>query len=142
MKNPQYKIDFLTNTITITKKFAEAASQMGNDEFTIMLELRKMGMRIQTKTVERSKEQCSHLTYIKMQNYIACVANSDCYLADFEAIRRASMGQSNPYQYVRSWFEQTFPNHAALPELDENRKIVVTPANYNQEVAWRNHSTV
>ena len=135
MKNLQYKIDFLTNTITITKKFAEAASQMGNDEFTIMLELRKMGMRIQTKTVERSKGQCSHLTYIKMQNYIACVANSDCYLADFETIRKASMGQSNPYQYVRSWFEQTFPNHAALPELDENRKIVVTPANYNQEVA-------
>jgi len=136
MKNTQYKIDFISNTIIVTKKFVEAASRMGTSEYKTMLKLQKMNMSIEIKAAPtRRKVQRSHLTYVKMQNYIACVANCDSYMADFETIRKASMGQSNPYQYVRSWFEQTFPNYAILPELDENRKIVVTPANYNQEVA-------
>jgi hypothetical protein len=68
-----------------------------------------------------------------MLNYIACEASSESYLADFQAIQTVAKGQNNPYQYVRTWFDLTFPNYAALPELDENRRIVVTPAHYDSE---------
>ena len=133
MKNSQYKIDFISNTIIVTKKFVEAASRMDTEEYKTMLELRKMGMRIQTKAAAPRKATRARLSYTKMLNYIACVANSESYLADFQVIQTASKGQSNPYQYVRTWFDLTFPNYAALPELDENRRIVVTPAHYDSE---------
>lgn len=132
MRN-QYFIDYAANTISITKRFAQAASKLGTPEFGIMLQLRQLGMTIRATPPKPHKAPKNTLTYAKMQKYMTCVADGETYLKDFAAIREASKVQSNPYQYVRCWFLKTFPNHAELPEFDENRKIVVTPANYDEE---------
>lgn len=66
MKN--YEINFATNTITITQKFAKEASQIGTEAFKTMMELRQLGMTIITKAPVQKKKN-SNLTYAKMERY-------------------------------------------------------------------------
>lgn len=44
MRNMDYSINWSTNTITVTKKFMNAASQMNTDAYALMMELRALGM--------------------------------------------------------------------------------------------------
>ena len=129
MNRKGYEINYITNTITVSKKFLEQASTLGGDTYDTMEKLRALGMPI---LLERSKKRKApaRLTYQKMRHYISCLADSQTYLAQFEATRNASRGNQDPYRYVLNWFEETFPNHAAVPEFDENFRIVNTPANY------------
>lgn len=53
--NKPYAIDFTTNTVTITKKFKEAASMIGTEEFNTMTQLRQMGMTIVIKAPTKKK---------------------------------------------------------------------------------------
>ena len=50
-----YVIDYAKNMITVTKKFHEAAGQIGTDEYSIMAELRKLGMPISVKAPAKKK---------------------------------------------------------------------------------------
>ena len=92
MKN--YKIDFTTNTITVTKKFAEAASQIGTPEFALMCELRKMDMRIDVAAAKK-KSSNKLLTYKKMENFIANSADSENYLEEYKAVKELAKSQNN-----------------------------------------------
>lgn len=129
MKN--YKINFMTNTITVTKKFADAASQIGTPEFALMCELRKMDMRIEVAT-SKKKTSNNLLTYKKMENFIAYTADSETYMEEYRAVRELAKSQSNACLYVNNWFRSTFPNYDKIPELDENSRFVNTPADYVQ----------
>ena len=42
--NKPYAIDFTTNTVTVTKKFLEAAQMIGTIEFDTMMRIREMGI--------------------------------------------------------------------------------------------------
>lgn len=129
-KNTQYEINYATNTITLNHRFAKAAGILGSEEFQTMKELRELGMKITVLPQKERKGNKSRLSYVKMSRYIACLADSDNHMKDFEAIRTASKSSNNPYQYVWKWFMSTFPNYANIPEFDEDRKIVVTPSDY------------
>ena len=50
--NKPYAIDFTTNTVTVTKKFLEAASMIGTTEFNTMMQLRQMNLTIVTVASE------------------------------------------------------------------------------------------
>ena len=130
MKN--YKIDFVTNTITVTKKFAEASSQMGTPEFSMMCELRKMNMRIEVAASSKKKASNNLLTYKKMENFIANVADSESYLEEYNTVKELAKSQNNACLYVNKWFKATFPNYDKIPELDENNLFVNTPVDYAQ----------
>lgn len=121
--NKNYHIDFATNTIIVTKAFMKRADQLGTAEFKTMMELRTLGMEIVEKAAPK-KNNVHRATYKQMKAYIACVADGARYLKEFEIVRRASLKDASPYETVRNWFETTFPNHKALPELDENGKII------------------
>jgi len=60
-----YSIDFASNTVTITRKFRDAASQLNTPEFNIMKQLREMNLTILVKTPNKKKSTA--LTYAKMQ---------------------------------------------------------------------------
>ena len=82
--NKPYAIDFTTNTVTVTKKFQEAASMIGTTEFNTMMQLRQMNLTIVTKAPAKKKGK---LTYDKMKKYIAllvfskvCISTSHTYL--------------------------------------------------------------
>jgi len=62
-----------------------------------------------------------------------CLVDAKVYQDEFEAVRKVSKGQKNPYQYVLKWFENRFPNYDGLPEFDEKLRLVNTPADYDSE---------
>ena len=129
---PGYSIDFASNTVTITRKFRDAASQLNTPEFNIMKQLREMNLTILVKTPNKKKSTA--LTYAKMQKFISCLDEADKYQTMFDAVRKESKGMPAPYKYVVSWFYNTFPKYGQLPEHDADMRIVNTPAEY-QDVA-------
>ena len=127
-----YQINFVTNTVTVTRKFLEDASLIGTDAFNIMLQLRQMNLTIVVKAPAKKKNKA--LTYAKMQKFISCLDEADKYQTMFDAVRKESKGMPAPYKYVVSWFHNTFPKYGQLPEHDADMRIVNTPAEY-QDVA-------
>jgi len=131
--NKPYAIDFTTNTVTVTKKFLEAAQMIGTIEFDTMMKIREMGMTIITKTPAKKKN--TKLTYDKMQKYINLLDEAEKYQAEFERVQIESLAYDASYAYVLKWFKKTFPSYGKQPERDTNLKIVNTPANYDAEEA-------
>ena len=131
--NKPYAIDFTTNTVTVTKKFLEAAQMIGTPEFNTMMQIREMGMTIITKAP--SKKKNTKLTYDKMQKYINLLDEAEKYQAEFERVQIESLAYDASYAYVLKWFKKTFPSYGKQPERDANLKIVNTPANYDAEEA-------
>ena len=129
MKN--YSINFTTNTITITQKFAKEASQISTEAFKTMMELRQLGMTIITKEPVQKKN--TNLTYKKMEKYISLLEDAEKYQAEFSAVCAESLAMKVPYVYVQKWFKKTFPNYGKLPERNAELKIINTPANYDAE---------
>ena len=127
-----YQINFVTNTVTVTRKFLEDASLIGTDAFNIMLQLRQMNLTIVVKAPAKKKNKA--LTYAKMQKFISCLDEADKYQTMFDAVRKESKGMPAPYKYVVSWFYNTFPKYGQMPEHDADMRIVNTPAEY-QDVA-------
>ena len=128
-----YVIDYAKNMITVTKKFHEAAGQIGTDEYSIMAELRKLGMPISVKAPAKKKNTA--VTYAKMKKYISLMDEADKYMAEFEAVVEESKATNKAYAYVLAWFKKTFPHYGKQPERDANLKIVNTPVNYDTETA-------
>ena len=60
-KNANYEIDFTTNTITVTRKFREAASIIGTPEFNLMKELRALNMPITERIINRTKGEADQI---------------------------------------------------------------------------------
>lgn len=131
--NKPYAIDFTTNTVTVTKKFLEAAQMIGTPEFNTMMQIREMGMTIITKAPAKKKN--TKLTYDKMQKYINLLDEAEKYQAEFERVQIESLAYDASYAYVLKWFKKTFPSYGKQPERDANLKIVNTPANYDAEEA-------
>ncbi|MBP3636940.1 MAG: hypothetical protein J6K13_05220 [Clostridia bacterium] len=129
MNRNGYYVDFIGNTVTVSKKFLMKASEIGSPSYKTMMKLRALGMPIVQEKRKKPK-RAAKLSYQKMRHYITCLADAQTYLLQFEAARNASRGEKDPYGYMLNWFEDTFPNHAAVPEFDENYRIVNTPANY------------
>ena len=126
-KNAQYEINFATNTIIVTKRFREAASLIGTPEFKTMTELRKLNMPITERVITRANKG-GRWSFARMESFIRNVDDADRYMADFNTVR-----DGVSYMKVWAWFKKTFPNYAATPELNEDHKIVVTPADYLQD---------
>lgn len=47
--------------------------------------------------------------------------------SEFEAVREAAKSRRNRQQYVNEWFRKTFPRYDAIPELDDDNRIVYNP---------------
>jgi hypothetical protein len=131
MKKSNYSIDFVSNTVTVTKKFAEAASQIGTPEFHTMMQLREMNLTVVTKAPVKKKN--TQLTYKKMQKYISCLEDAEKYQEEFKVVCEEAKALPSAYHYVASWFDKTFPNYGKLPERNTSLKVINTPADYDKE---------
>lgn len=120
--NSGYSINFTTNTIVITKEFQQQSSQMGTPEFTTMKALRQEfpSMTIVRKTAKKRKSGSVRITYAAMAVYINCLRDGDKWMKEFEVIRKMSLAQSSPYNYVYQWFCATFPSYAKCPNFDDD----------------------
>lgn len=138
MKNNTYKIDFVNNTLTMSKAFEEALNNPASEEYKLFLQLRAdfPGLTIIRKTRRAPKKArpTKNLTYKHMEQYMSVFKNADELLAQFEAVKTCSKGQSNPYLYVKGWFVTQFPNYKELPDFSEKAPKVVDLAAFQNMV--------
>lgn len=137
MKNNTYKIDFVNNTLTMSKAFEEALNNPASEEYKLFLQLRAdfPGLTIIRKTRRASKKTSpnKNLTYKHMEQYMSVFQNADELLAQFDAVKRCSLGQSNPYMYVLDWFKKQFPKYKELPDFGNNVPKVIDLAAFQKK---------
>lgn len=125
-----YKIDFASKTMTITKAFAEAASDPSSAEYTLMMRFQKdiPGLKVvrkSHKTPARYKtksgdtyscNQFKNLTYENMEAFMNPLPKSEQYMALYNFLRNYAGGiQTNTYTAVRRWFVAQFPKYRKDP---------------------------
>lgn len=128
MKN--YKMDFTTNTLTITKDFDKKAMNVNSVEYQTLKQLKAdfPSLRIVRKASPKRKSSLVRPTYDKMVKFLSCQANSAILLKEFAEVREYSKAQENPYQFVREWFFANFPNYQSIPKFDEAGNLIVPTA--------------
>jgi len=124
----EYKINFTTNTITVSKSFALAASDPSKPEFETLSKLQSAypGMRIVHKTHRSPSKGNAYkgLTYERMKGYINLHENADKLLDKYNAVKEIAATQKSPYKFIRNWFMKQFPDYGKLPNISSNGKIL------------------
>lgn len=125
-KNHDYEINFVTKTIIVTKQFRERASQMDDTAFETMKELLALNMTIVEREIKRKSPKVPKWSFAEMRSYLEQVENSESWLADFEALKKAVK-----HGVVWSWFKSNFnpvdeKGKRITPKL-QNHKIIVMP---------------
>ena len=125
-----YKMDFITNTLTVTKDFEKKAMNVNSVEYQTLKQLRIdfHSLRIVKTSAPKRKSSLARPTYDKMVKFLSCQANSAVLLKEFAEVREYSKAQENPYQFVREWFFANFPNYQSIPKFDETGKLIAPTA--------------
>lgn len=122
-KNANYEINFANNTITVTKRFLAAASEMGSEAYQTLMQLRALGMTICAKEVHRGPCKENRYSCKRMERFLENVEDPK-YLAEYKVLK-----ETTSYMAVWSWFKKNFPNYQH-PELNDKQKIMVVPSDY------------
>lgn len=136
-KSKLYVVDVLSNTVIITKKFLESASDIQSEEFKLFQQFRTMGFTITQKTRSTKKESNSPLRplkpveekkplipFKKMAQYISLLDDADEMMDKFDAIRKDGQSKNSARRYVNEWFYEQFPTYGKIAQLDENNRII------------------
>ena len=114
MNMNSYKIDFINNTMTITKTFERAANNPYSEEYKLVQKIRAdfPTMQLVRKASPAAKRPNPYkgLTYAAMERYILSKGNDDL-MREFEMVRERSAIAPNPYLMVRNWFVHWFPEY-------------------------------
>ena len=126
----EYKMNFATKTLTVTKAFAEEALIAGSEASKIIANCYALcpNLRIAYRTHKPSKTSnpAKGMTYDRMERYISAFADGAEALAEFGIVKEISLSQSNSYKYVYDWFVNRFPNYQELPTF-VNGKAYLNP---------------
>lgn len=135
-RSHSYEVNHLTKTVIITRKFFEEATQMGTDAFRLMKEFEANGFNVsiyqrapRTRKADKANDpnRLPMLTYRMMESYIAMLDDADEMLDVFKSVRQAARSRHDRARYVNKWFRKEFPNYDAVPEFDENYRVVHNP---------------
>jgi len=127
-KNVGYRIDYANATVTVTKKFMEAAGIIGTLEFEQRKVLADMGLTIKVRETKPAKS--NKVTYAQMRRYIALVEDSAKYLNLFELVLAEAKSKKDAYNRVLKWFHATFPRFYDMPEFNAASELIVKPTDY------------
>ena len=119
-----YEINWETNTITMTKKFAAEASRYGTEEYHMLIDARAKGFHIKTRESKPRKACPTRITFKQMETILSCMDCPDERLAQLHAVMDAGKGQKNQYEYVRRWFLRNYPDFREIPSMDTHCRIV------------------
>lgn len=126
----KFNFDVVSQTLTISAKFAKAMNNPESGEYNLAAKLKtdfpsltisKRTHRTATHYTARSGErfhcnQFKNLTYERMERFISALPNSQEYQKEFEFMRDyASLVQHNGYSLVREWFIKQFPDFRKNP---------------------------
>ena len=129
-RNHTYEIDLINKTVVVSKGFMEKATQYGSKEFKLLDNFQKMGLRIihQTRTKKAAKpEEEKLLTYKMMRDYLAMLDDADDMLAMFDTLRAGYKSDAKRLKKMNEWFHAECPRYGAVPEFDDNFRIVRNP---------------
>ena len=125
----KFVFDVISQTLTITAKFAKMMNDPQSDEYKLVQQFRKdfPNLTIAKKThksathyTPKSGEkfncnQFKNLTYDRMEKFSKALPKSESYLREYTFVKDfASAIQTNGYTLVRKWFV------AQLPEFRKN----------------------
>ena len=137
MKNNTYKIDFVNNTLTMSKAFEEALNNPASEEYKLVKQLRDdfPGLTIIRKTRRAPKKArpTKNLTYKHMEQYMSVFKNADELLAQFKVVKECSKQQPSPYKFVLDWFKNQFPKYKELPDFGNNAPKVIDLAAFQKK---------
>ena len=119
-----YEINWSTNTITMTKKFAAEANQYGTEAYNMLMDVRSKGFHIVVKEAAPRKACPTRITFKQMETILSCMDYADERLEQLHAVMDAGKGQKNQYEYVRRWFLKNYPHFNEIPVLDTNCRLV------------------
>lgn len=139
-KTTNYTINFETETITITKKFGKAASQIGTPEFKEMKKLRNEfeGFAIEYRVIEKNEEKVSYknLTFKMMESFIGSLPNSKTALVEFEKVKTVTNGEKGQYAHIKKWFLDNYKEQYKkwdITDLANTKKSEKTETTENEE---------
>ena len=114
------KIDFITNSIIVTKSFAEAAADINSEEYT-SLQLAKKdnpAMRVVLRSTRAAGHESDYkgLTYKYMRKFISVMDSANLVNFEKTILHYESYGYENGtvYKYMREWFLTYYPNHKEM----------------------------
>lgn len=131
MKN--YKFDFTTKTLTITKAFADEAEIPTTEEYAILMKFQQdfPNLKIVRKTHKTPSKyhtksgevyncnQYKNLSYENMERFMNALPEGESkkkILEAYKFLRYGSGGvQTNTYKTVREWFVEQFPQYRKKP---------------------------
>ena len=122
--------DVISQTLTITAKFAKMMNDPQSDEYKLVQQFRKdfpnltiakkthkSATHYTTKSGEKFNcNQFKNLTYDRMEKFINALPKSESYLREYTFVKDfASAIQTNGYTLVRKWFVAQFPEFRKNP---------------------------
>lgn len=125
-----YKLDFVSNVITITADFAKAMNNPDSEEYKTIAKIRRDFPEMEivrkthkTPTKYRTKDgktfncnQFKNLTYENMETFMMGLPNGEEYMNEYLFLRNhASDIQTNGYTLIRRWFVKQFPDYQKNP---------------------------
>ncbi|MCL2375612.1 MAG: hypothetical protein FWC82_03730 [Firmicutes bacterium] len=124
----KYKINFATETVTISQDFAKKANVITTEEYEFLRKLTTdyPNMKVIYKKHRSPKKSNSNkgLTYDNMRRYMNTFDNSDELTEMFLKVIEKSAPQKNKYQYIKKWFLAQFPNYREIPPYDSPSQII------------------
>lgn len=114
------RIDFLTNTIIVTKSFLEAASKVGTEEYLELNMARKENpkMRVTIKERRGAGRKCptKGLTYDYMRKFLYVMDRNE--LPTMQGIIKhyedMCFDNGAVYAKVKEWFLEKYPRHKEM----------------------------
>ncbi len=123
----EYKINFTTNTVIITKAFEKAAQEFGSDAYNKLLAFKAAGFSIVKPAPAKHKARPS---YDEMRHYLTRCEDSEALIREYDLIYDLYKDAKGGYSKVYAWFHAECPNYGKLPEWNENWKVIRIPAGH------------
>ena len=126
------KVDFITNTIIITKEFAELASDHTTEEYVTLnlLKSENPKMKIATRSRKKSSKERNPnkgLTYKFMRRYISVMDKDNLQEFDEQLLYYESFYLDNVTVYlkVKDWFVENYPDYERILVAGKSQSKIV-----------------
>lgn len=116
----EMKVDFVSNTIIITKAFRDAANEFGSEEYVKLSRVQQEhpNMQIVLRSVRTGNRKSDYkgLTYRYMRKFISIMDEKNLPVFEKTILFYENMYKENAkvYMNVRDWFLLNYPNHNKL----------------------------
>ena len=125
MKN--YEFDAGNKVFRMTESFARKASQVGTEEYRVLLKVQHDYPDVKVVKTVRQKGG-RKLNYDMMLNYISLQENAEVMEKEFKRQQLLARVQPMPYKYVKKWFDDNFPEYydsMVTADTDQSTSIAV-----------------